>query len=270
VTETDHYLITRFNVRINERAGDEWLRHRLRYFEKICIESIKSQTVQDFEWLVYFDAERDQWFEDEVYRLAADTFTPVWVEGRFSPQDCAADIGARASKKWVITTRVDNDDALARDFVEQVQGCFAGVTEFVNFTSGLQLTDDGRAYHRSDPSNAFISLIEPVTDGPLMGVYVAWHDRVSAYAPVRQVTTHPMWVQMVHGKNIANALHGIRADHKIVAAHFDIGINAAPLSRPALLGSQAVSAVALSLRIIRKPHRLFWAFKVLRARLGLG
>lgn len=270
MTEFDHFVITRFNVRINERASDEWLRHRLGYFEKVCCESIRSQTVQGFEWLVYFDAERDQWFEDEVNRLAAGLFTPVWVVGKFSPEDCAANVAARTDRPWVITTRVDNDDALAREFVERVQSAFKAEAEFINFTTGLQLTDDGKVFHRSDPSNAFISLIEPVTDKPLMGVYVAWHDRVSAFAPVRQVTTHPMWVQMVHGKNIANALHGIRADHKVLGAHFDIGIDAAPVSRAALLGSQAASAAALGLRVIRKPHRIVWLFKVLRARLGLG
>ncbi|KQR02921.1 hypothetical protein ASF72_06935 [Arthrobacter sp. Leaf141] len=270
MTDFNHYVITRFNTRINERASDDWLRHRLGYFEKVCHASVKSQTVQDFEWLVYFDAERDQWFEDEVNRLAAGVFTPVWVEGKFSPADAAAEVTRRASRSWIITTRVDNDDALARDFLERVQGSFAATTEFINFTAGLQLTDDGRVFHRSDPSNAFISLIEPLTDKPLMGVYVAWHDRVSTYAPVRQVTTHPMWVQMVHGKNIANSLRGIRADPLALASHFDIGVAAVPVSRVALLGSQALSAASLGLRVARKPHRIVWAFKVLRARLGLG
>jgi len=266
--EFDHFLITRFNTRLKERASDEWLKHRLEYFRSMCIPSIKAQSVQAFKWLVYFDAERDQWFEDEVNTLAAGLFEPVWVEGKFDPKACAEDVAARTSKPWVITTRMDNDDALAVDFVELVQSHFAERTEFINFTAGLQLTDDGKLVKRSDPSNAFISLIEPSAEP--MGVYVDWHNKVSAYAPVRQVAIHPMWVQMVHGKNIANATRGIRAEHALLAKYFAVERVAAPVGKLALRFHQAMSAMSLALRVVSKPHRIVWMFKVLRARLGLG
>lgn len=266
--EFSHVLITRFNVRLDQRASNEWLLHRLGYFKSICLPAIRNQSVQDFKWLVYFDADRDPWFEDEVNELAQGVFEPIWVQGKFDPKACAEDVAARSSKPWVITTRLDNDDAVADDFVERVQQQFSKVTEFINFTAGLQLTDDGKLFHRADPSNAFISLIEP-NDVPLMGVYVDWHDRVSSYAPVRQVSTHPMWVQMVHGKNIANSIHGIRANHVLLSRHFTIENEAVRLGKLSLHAHQVISGASLALRVIRKPHRIVWFFRVLRARVGL-
>lgn len=268
-TEFDHFLITRFNVRMNEKASDEWLRHRLGYFTSMCIPAVRQQSVQDFKWLVYFDADREEWFEDAVNALADGVFEPVWVTGRFDSKACAEDVASRSSKSWLITTRVDNDDALARDFVEQVQAQFAERTEFINFTAGMQLTDDGRLLHRSDPSNAFISLIEPNSSSP-MCVYVDWHDRVSKHAPVRQVTTHPMWVQMVHGRNIANAVHGIRANPSLLSKYFDVKREAARVGVLQLFAYQTASAASLAFRVVRKPHRVIWLIRVVRARVGLG
>jgi hypothetical protein len=266
----DHFLITRFNVRMTEKASEEWLRHRLTYFESMCIPSISRQSARDFRWLVYFDAERDPWFEASVNALSSDgLFEPVWVNGRFDPKVCAEDVAKRSSRPWIITSRVDNDDALARDYVEQVQALFAERTEFVNFTAGLQLTDDGKLLHRSDPSNAFISLIEP-NSHQAMCVYVDSHDRVSKHAPIRQVSTHPMWVQMVHGRNIANAVHGVRANPALLSRYFDVLREAAVLNKFQLMAHQLTSAASLALRVIRKPHRIVWLIKVVRARLGLA
>ena len=67
---------------------------------------------------------------------------------------------AGAQGSILITSRLDNDDAIARDFVEMVQNCFTKQeVEFINFTYGAQYSD-GRMFARLDPSNAFISLIE--------------------------------------------------------------------------------------------------------------
>lgn len=269
--EFDHFVLTRFNTRLpgKGRASDVWLRHRLRYFESLCIESLRSQSVNGFRWLVYFDAERDEWFQQEVDRLSEGTFEPIWVEGEFIQEGTVNDITERASKPWVISTRVDNDDAVAVDFIAAIQSEFRERTEFVNFTSGLQLSDDGAVFYRSDPSNAFISLIEP-RSGDLMGVYVAWHDRVGSFAPVRQVVTHPMWVQMVHGLNIGNAVRGVRANPSLLARHFKIGREARGVGRAALLYYQATSAGLLALRVLRRPQRVVWLVKVLWARTRLG
>lgn len=264
----DHFLLTRFNVRHETRASDEWLRHRLGYFERLCRSSIINQTNKNFRWLVYFDAERDEWFQREVDRLSAGgVFEPIWVEGPLDPQKTMAPVAERAISDWVITTRLDNDDAVAFDFIESIQSEYSGQDlEFINFQSGLQLSDDGGLYHRLDPSNAFISLIEKRREA-LTGVYIDWHDRVASHGPIRQVNSHPIWLQMVHGQNIGNAIRGVRAKPQLLERHFVVQAAAKPTSPTALRLSQARTAASLMFRVLQKPSRILWLGRVIRNRV---
>jgi hypothetical protein len=99
VRDFDHFLLTRFNVRIEERASEGWLRHRLRYFEALCRASVVSQTEPSFTWLVYFDADRDPWFQTEIDRLSEGAFEPIWVDGPMTSARAAADIASRSDSR---------------------------------------------------------------------------------------------------------------------------------------------------------------------------
>jgi hypothetical protein len=265
----EHFLLTRFNTRHEHRASDEWLLHRIVYFERMCRHSVVNQSTTNFRWLIYFDAERDDWFQKEVDRLSEGVFEPVWIDGPLTPEKAALPVQERTTADWVITTRVDNDDALARDFIESVQAQFNQQDyEFINFQSGLQMSDDGELYHRADPSGPFISLIERRTDKPLRGVYVGRHDRISDYGPIRQVVAHPMWLQMVHGLNLGNALRGVRADPEVLSKYFDIQAQAASVSQFRLRASQLKTMYQLALHVLRKPHRIRWVFRVATNRLA--
>ncbi|WP_082506916.1 glycosyltransferase [Arthrobacter sp. Leaf337] len=262
-SDFDHFLLTRFNTRLDARASEAWLRHRIGYFESLCRYSVINQTNKNFRWLIYFDADRDEWFQDEVDRLAAGVFEPVWVDGPLSPEKAAAAVQERVSADWVITTRVDNDDALARDFIDAVQAQFGKEDhQFINFQSGLQMSDEGEVYYRSDPSGPFISLIERRTAKPLRGVYVGRHDKIAEFGPIRQVVTHPMWLQMVHGLNIGNALRGVRAAPEVVAAYFDVQIEPSPVGKFQLRASQLRTVAQLTAHVFRKPHRILWVLRV--------
>ena len=60
----------------------------------------------------------------------------------------------------LVTTRLDCDDAIARDYLGRIRAEAADLDSgFINFKHGLQLAGI-RLYRRSDPSNAFISRVE--------------------------------------------------------------------------------------------------------------
>jgi hypothetical protein len=267
-SEFDHFLLTRFNTRLGERASEEWLRHRIVYFEKVCRHSVINQTNKNFRWLIYFDAERDEWFQKEVDRLSVGVFEPIWVDGPLTAEKAAAAVQKRSAAPWVITTRVDNDDALARDFIEAVQAQFSREDhQFINFQAGLQMSDDGAVYRRSDPSSPFISLIERRTEKPLNGVYMGRHDKIAAFGPIRQIVAPPMWLQMVHGLNIGNALRGIRAAPDAVNDYFDVQVRPAEITKMQLRASQFRTVVQLAVHVFRRPHRILWVVRVVVNRL---
>jgi UDPglucose 6-dehydrogenase len=236
----DHLVLTRFNVRSGSTvASEDWLRHRLHYFRDVCCPSIRSQTSRQFHWLVFFDSEREVWFDEEIRRLSEDgLFEPVWFEGRFDSRIVASVAAEHSSAEWLITSRVDNDDAISRDFVEAVQSQFRDQEfEFINFQSGLQMTDAGELFQTFDPSGPFISLIEKRTNEYPRCVYLSPHTEVGRHGAIRQVKSHPMWLQIIHGRNLGNAVQGIRANPAALSAHFDIALAAAPVSRQYLIAS---------------------------------
>lgn len=270
-SEFDHLLITRFNVRVyvDRPASEDWLRHRLHYFNSICCASVMSQTSRNFKWIVLFDAERDSWFQSEVQNLSQKgLFEPVWVDGVFSQAMIASVAGEYSSAEWLITSRLDNDDAIAKDYIAEVQSQFEGqLMEFVNFQSGFQLTDSGRLLSRVDPSNPFIALIEKRSDHAPKTVYGWPHNEVGRHANLRQVKSHPMWLQMIHGRNLGNQATGIRADPRLLADYFEVDAKVTSISRTALLVDKARSTLSLSWRVLQKPSRISTLGKVVWNRL---
>jgi hypothetical protein len=84
---------------------------------------------------------------------------------------------------------------------------------FVNFPLGYQWRD-ARLYRTIHRSNPFLSYAEGIDRNRAdLGIQTVWHgnhDWALRSGSVRQVWTHPMWLQVLHGGNVANELRGLR------------------------------------------------------------
>lgn len=258
-----HVLITRFNVRLGADrplATDEWLRDRLERFLTYTYPSVIGQTQAPDDWLVFGDRSSPDWFAHALE--ATSGLRPVWLDGVFGADAVRPQLPSQDGP--ILTTRFDNDDALAEDFVETLQQvaarcrCFS----FINFVHGLQWKE-GRLYHRSDPANAFISAFDP--SAPARTVFVDQHHRLSSRGPIYQVRGRPMWLQIVHGGNVANDAVGIRSSTKPLSrfASAPPVTDVAPSTLPFL---QVASAIRLAGRVLARPHRIAWAWRVIRKR----
>jgi len=262
-----HVLLTRFNVRMRGTADqlpDSWLVSRLSLFEQFTLPAIRSQTKQPDSWLIFCDDRSPGWFRTQLGGLLPEPhYEALWVSEVFGGDVCSRAVEERIrGGKYLITTRVDNDDIVARDFIQEVQAQFdEQERQFVNFTHGAQTTK-GRMYLRSDPSNAFVSLIERRGSHPPLTVFIDGHDRLREHGHVAQVLTHPMWIQVIHGGNLANVVHGIRTDPRKVLKYFDVQPLMEEPRRLELETDRAISALRLALRISMRPHRLRWAARV--------
>jgi hypothetical protein len=240
----DHFVMTRFNMSSGGkeqsiRLKPGWLEHRFSLFEDYCLPSVLAQTCKDFRWIIYFDIDTPRAFRDRADRLARpDSFVPFYTpyfpaEGwRNSLTDTFA-----PKSDFVLTTRLDNDDSLSRDFVERLHaavrqnGCAEGA---YNFTSGL--IRHGRAIYRiSHTANAFSSQLERNT--PAMVTAPAIHHmKIAEAGPVFQIGGAPAWLQIVHDRNVSNKVRGFRVADADLGARF-AGKGADGLSAP---GSLAV------------------------------
>lgn len=185
---------------------------RFKLFESICLPSVKSQTLQEFTWLVYFDSKTSEQFLKRISSLHEqyDRFEPRYCE-RLTLDRVVSDISSVSpvNARRLLTTRLDNDDALHPDYLRTVfEHAGDPGLYFINFPRGL-VTRSGKFYEKTDFSNPFISLAEPL-EKPRT-VWVDQHHRLAAHAPIRQVPEYRYaWIQVIHTGNAANRVRGLR------------------------------------------------------------
>lgn len=222
-----HAVLTRFNVRRGPQAdpralSDAWLGARMRMFEEVTVASMARQARLPDRWLVFFDDHTPQATRDAFERLRA--LHPA-LSGVLCAEYCGQlDTGqvvrrlqalAPSQAAWLLSTRLDNDDALHPAFVDRVQAlCRPGVAEFINPLHGLIVAPTG-LYRKRDASSPFISRSEPMAGCGT--VWVDQHQRLARHAPVRQFRDRDAWIQVVHGGNLANQVRGLRVTPKSVA-----------------------------------------------------
>ncbi|MGO8794720.1 MAG: glycosyltransferase [Candidatus Sulfotelmatobacter sp.] len=201
-----HALLTRFNVRMgaNELPSSDWLLHRLDLFKRFCLESVRAQTVQNFVWIVFVHSSTPKVIVSRLNELSTiRTFEMIFVdiltpEARHTA--LAPFLDRRAA---LITSRLDNDDAIRNDFMKEVQDSFStDIPYFINFPKGYVLDEINGIYLSHKKSNAFISLVEfSASPTTTLGVN---HARASCLAPVKEIGSEPMWIQVVHKHNLRN------------------------------------------------------------------
>ena len=230
----EHYLLTRFSAVLSpelasEPAQEAWLRYRLGFFVDACWSSVRSQQGADFTWLVLLDDRCPDDFRADVETLAEGTFTPVWSHEPWSPSLFGRAIDARADTApapWLLTTRLDSDDAIAKDFMAAVQREFTPTDGlFVDFPRGVQIDRTGSTYLYDQLSSPFLTLVERRVPGEApRTVHTARHARARERGPLREVSAPPMWVQVIHGTNLLNMTVGARISPRVVNERFDLAL----------------------------------------------
>ena len=246
-----HYIITRFNLRAelnSPRAiSEEWLNHRFDLFEKFCLPTVKSQTVLNFDWLLLFDSETPRSIRLRLERACEfDRIKPI-----FLPPG-TPDVGRKAvmasmgeCPEILITTRLDNDDGLAKTYVETVQShCQVAVPTVFDFTNGY-VWQDGRVYRDRQPRSAFATLVEPLrgdVNTPYSTIYRGSHRESHNLGRLIEISKEPSWLQVVHGGNLENRARGVRIPLSELVGRFGLDGD---------LFSRKENAIAFTLDVLR-------------------
>lgn len=229
-----HFLVTRFNVPLkldvapqhqpgNKGLTPEWLGARFELFERFCLPSVRGQTCCAFTWLIYMSAATPPAFRDRLMaHAAAFPLLKVHFVDEFSTERLRADCAAAmpVGVDWLVTSRMDNDDAIRRDFIGRVQACFSTAgRRIVNFPLGYSWLD-GRVYLDRQRSNPFTSMIEPLSDA--ITIFSSDHRLLGDVGKLEQVNIGPAWMQVIHGGNLCNQRRGIRVAGGGVARLFSL------------------------------------------------
>ncbi len=226
-------VLTRYNLRsgqvktaarAEERKRRRWLETRLELFTTFCLPSMVNQPRRPDVWLIAFDGESPEAVQPVLEAIKEHPWiVPAWqraVDGIFE------DIGAISSREILarlppgdtrlITTRLDNDDAVNRHFLEHVRSYAASVLHYepgsddfwLVFPIGADYFNRRCRFYVS-PNNAFCTRVQSVASLSeyLETVHAFQHARLflSGCKVFLPMTTDPMWIRNFHGGNASFA-----------------------------------------------------------------
>lgn len=196
---------------------DEWLERRFLLFERYCFPSIYNQTCSSFIWFVMFSHDTPERFVKIIndYESKFPLFKPLFLEAG-DRETIKRAFNSEISKylhdndQYIITSRIDNDDAFHEDYILEVQNRFEHQNDtFISFPYGLQYDTKRELLVRMQyMNNHFISRIEKITKG-VDTVIVHDHtfiDKVSEVIYVKK-KNKPLWLEVIHENNIINNLY---------------------------------------------------------------
>lgn len=240
-----HYLITRYNVPLRNWAQDKagnlvrheaWMHQRLSLFKKFCVPTINGQSSQHFQWLIYLGSGTNARHIEAIkealgeiknaeLRLADD------MEGLLTD---LRHILSKSKTDFVITSRLDNDDGLGKDFIRNVQKAFLhqhrlliNMDHGVVYDTGKKiLTELRRAY-----LNHFTSLIERRTDqGDYLTVLGFAHTQPPPDVVVLNLHTKYAWLKIIHDRNLNSRTKGRPVSKNQISPYYNLAKKDIPVS----------------------------------------
>jgi len=246
VDKPDHFLITRFNVAIpaweRDKAGmttldQQWMDHRMALFSNYCAPSVAGQTIHDFKWLIYCDPHTAATYIDAINKSIARVPNAEirLVEDFDALKKDVRQVVSTGSSPYIITSRVDNDDALGKAYIQMIQTAF--VTEdrtIINLCGGILYDLPNKILTRLPDMrfNHFGSLIEKrnpsETNLTVMGFS---HHDPPGDVKVINVKSEYAWLKIIHERNVNSRAIGVPVFSSNVCKHFSIDKRAMTVSR---------------------------------------
>lgn len=232
----EHIILTRFNLKLecwkkdkkgNSVDTEEWLKSRFFLFEKYCLPSIKNQTNQNFKWIVVFDHTTPERFRSIIdhYNENYKNFFPIYTDHSSHLKEIINEIVS--DSEYLISTRIDNDDAFHKNTIKIIQKQFKGQNfDFVNLLKGYILdTIKNKIYLAKEDSNPFITLIEKKMGCHFKTVFSVNHKAAGRLGKIKQVKRGIYWLRTIHDRNLLNAVKGRELRKAVDLKYFNLGCN---------------------------------------------
>lgn len=231
-----HYIITRFNLRKDDWTvtknnetvlSEAWLKERFELFENFCLSSVKNQTNQNFKWLVFFDINTPDNYKRRVAEIQENyaNFIPFFIDGmnNFLPE-IKKNIKLLDNKEYIISSRLDNDDSLHKDYINVIQSYFNNQDHFaIDLVDGytLQTGEKTRFGLKKQLYNPFISLIEKKENFKSVW-FRNRHGSWKHEKNILRVSNKRLWLCVVHNSNKVNLFTGYNNTNPIIINDFNI------------------------------------------------
>lgn len=258
------FLLTRFNIRTpgvgyTEDQSPQWLEERIKLFAQYCVPSVAAQTQEEFDWLIFCDPSTA--FEDldrirsfdrriRIVLFAPQAGSPATRETAVSRTSKApapdgqakfhaslASVGVeshlRPGVDVVISTRLDNDDALSRHALRRLRDLVGRFLQtghdrwLYNPMFGYRFdVEHERLFAAAMPNSPFLSLFERVTEGHCpVGALSGHHSRMPERYPTYHDASARFWLQILHGGNVSNRIRPMDIEVPLESLGSDFSIS---------------------------------------------
>ncbi|HLW62892.1 MAG TPA: glycosyltransferase [Flavobacterium sp.] len=210
-----HFLITRFNLKHSQWTkqnvlNSDWLYERIEIFEKICYPSVINQTQKNFVWILFFDIQTPLEIKHYIENKYRDKRLRIhYIDGFKELQSASKSIikSLLNPSDYFITSRLDNDDALHKDYIQTIQSLAILKTKtIIDLVKGNQLVlhnNQGIASLLVYKYNPFISLISNAEKMELVieKEHTHWNNKAYTYIKYQKKA---LWLQYIHSNNQLN------------------------------------------------------------------
>jgi len=262
-----HFLLTRFNLKnqawkntnngSHKGLSEHWLNQRLDLFKTYCLPSVINQTNKNFVWILIFDIDTPSKYQTEIKTLTRKhtNIIVIYADGfnELLPA-LKSEIKNHIEKddNHIMTTRLDNDDIIHKDFIKTIQNLYNPIENLViDLRKGYQLILEDKSEIREfyDCYNPFISVVEAASnyDTVLSKEHRDWKQ-----SPLKTNKSKSLWIQMIHDQNQANTktiyLKRLRTFN---SKNFGINVNIAEYSK--------LENIIFNLKLL--PSQIFYSLK---------
>ena len=240
----NHFIITRFNlifdVEYDSLNSEAYLSERFRLFDLYCFPSVVSQTNSNFIWLCLFNDQTPEKWRQKIaeYEKRFPNFVPCYFSQKQTENTEKMILSLREivknyalSSDFILTTRLDNDDAIHISMTDCLQNYFREHPEeaILSYVNGFQYFPQYNVLKNFTLAKGhFTTFVEknghdvktvlafPHNDTPANLKFVALKEKKS------------LWIEVVHRTNVVNtAIFQLR---HLLADLFFIGLQHKDLS----------------------------------------
>ena len=217
-----HFIITRFNIRanygcklknpennpMNRILEEDYLKERFSIFEKYTLPSIKRQTNPNFIWLILFHKKTPNIFIKKIQELKEQfSFMDLYFDDGESFSFWEYCNSQKEDTKYFVTTRIDNDDMFAEDYIARIQNyADRNLHECIlSFSKGIKYDlSTKKQYEHERKDNHFLSMIGTKEECILQYNHAKIFE--SGKEIVMLDSNMPMWTEIIHESNVTNRI----------------------------------------------------------------
>jgi len=206
-----HMIFTKFNMpgfKGDPHIDPDWLDFRIMLLKRWLLPSLKQQTCQDFKWFMHCWHETPFNQTTELLEIedSYDNLTILWLHNKNWHQEWLEKIRDRVEPGMLITSRIDSDDAVHKEYVRAIRGCDFKPGYFLCAETGIMHNvQTGECYQRNYRRSPFMTYQEnSYHDAPRDINTVHCRQHCHAEPVMGWTSQFPLWLQNIHGGNQGN------------------------------------------------------------------